>query len=191
MSLRPNNKAFTLVELMVVIVIIGIMATLMIPEMQGTFQDALLRSTSRKLVDVFSLASSQAVAHSQVHRIHLDFHSSKFQLEKHVRRGGIEEFVPVDEFAGSQGQWDPRITIRVHESSAEPTPSADDAPAMENSSPATPESPLMTDNDVISFSADGTSDSREFELRDRSGFGLILRLNPVTSAVHILEVSRE
>ena len=40
--------AFTLIELMVVIVIIGIMTAMMIPEMKGTFQDALLRSTSRE-----------------------------------------------------------------------------------------------------------------------------------------------
>ena len=49
MRLKNSNanfrRAFTLMELVVVVVIIGIMTALIIPEMKGTFEDALLRST--------------------------------------------------------------------------------------------------------------------------------------------------
>src|SRR6185503_4211867 len=50
---RPG---FSLIELMVVIVLIGIMAAMIVPEMKGTYEEALLRATSRRLVDVFHLA---------------------------------------------------------------------------------------------------------------------------------------
>src|SRR5438876_3050066 len=43
---------FTLIELMVVIVLLGILAAMIIPEMKGTYQDAMLRSASRELVSV-------------------------------------------------------------------------------------------------------------------------------------------
>src|SRR5258708_4825192 len=38
-------RAFTLVELMVVMVLIAIMAAMIVPEMKGTYEDALLRSS--------------------------------------------------------------------------------------------------------------------------------------------------
>src|SRR6516162_8771785 len=44
---------FTLVELMVVIVLIGILSAMILPNMKGTYGDALLRSTSRELVNAF------------------------------------------------------------------------------------------------------------------------------------------
>ena len=49
---------FTLIELMVVIVLVGIMAAAIIPEMKGTYEDALLRSATRELVGVCSIAAS-------------------------------------------------------------------------------------------------------------------------------------
>ena len=68
----PNLAAFTLIELMVVMVLIGIMTAMILPEMKGTYEDALLRSTSRELVSVCSLASSHAVSVNQAYRLRLD-----------------------------------------------------------------------------------------------------------------------
>src|SRR5690242_12073923 len=63
-SCAPNNgcracSAFTLLEIMVVLVLIGILTALILPEMRGTYEDALLRSTSRQLVNAFNLAYSR------------------------------------------------------------------------------------------------------------------------------------
>ena len=55
------RRAFTLIEMMVVVLLISVLTALIIPEMKGTFEDALLRTTSRQLLDAFALASSRAV----------------------------------------------------------------------------------------------------------------------------------
>src|ERR1022692_1708853 len=97
LSSRRGRTGFTLMELMVVIVIIGIMTALMIPEMKGTFQDALLRSTSRELINVFDLAYSRAVSLNQLRRVRLDEKTGRYLVEKQVTDNGQEEFVPAND----------------------------------------------------------------------------------------------
>src|SRR6266446_1993484 len=64
-----RGSGFTLMEIMVVLVLLAIMAAVIIPEMKGSFEDALLRSNARKLADVFNLAYSRAVSLNQLHRV--------------------------------------------------------------------------------------------------------------------------
>ena len=74
LSSRRNRAGFTLIELMVVITIIGIVTAVMIPEMKGSYQDALLRSTSRELINAFDLAYSRAVSLNQGEVVVVFFH---------------------------------------------------------------------------------------------------------------------
>ena len=83
-----RRLGFTLVELMVVIVLIGIMTAMIIPEMKGTYEDALLRSTSRELVSVFGVAGSRAVGVNQVLQVRLDRKTGRYAIERRVRDGG-------------------------------------------------------------------------------------------------------
>ena len=46
-------------------------------------------------------------------------------------------------------------------------------------------------DDTITFYADGTADAQEIRLRDREGFQLALRINPITARVRITELERE
>ena len=171
---------FTLIELMTVIVIIGIMTAVMIPEMRGSFQDALLRSSSRELINVFDLAYSRAVSLNQVRRVRLDEKNGHYLVEKKTEENGQENFVPVDDVPGNKGELDSRITVAFHkpdeapagESPASPSPVADEAP---------------TSGVAINFYPDGTSDPGEIILRDRDGFQMTLRLNPITARVRLTE----
>jgi type II secretion system protein H len=167
LSLLKNNPrgGFTLIELMVVVVLIAIMSAVIMGEMSGTFQDALLRSSSRQLINVFNLASSRAISLNRLHRVRLDRVMGRYTVEKQERG---KKFAPVKDVAGSEGMFDSRISIRVRELGETETAS-----------------------DTVSFYADGTADNREVELRDRDGFGLALRVSPITSRVQIMELERQ
>jgi Tfp pilus assembly protein FimT len=174
------------VELMVVIVIIGIMTAMMIPEMKGTFQDALLRSTSRGLINVFDLAYSRAVSLNQLRRVRLDEKTGSYLVEKQVTENGQENFVPADDAAGSKGELDTRIAVEFHPA-AEISSEANSA----NADSAAPVAENNPGDVTISFYPDGTSDGGDFLLRDREGFRLRLQINPVTARVHVVEMERQ
>jgi type II secretion system protein H len=184
-SSRRGPAAFTLIELMVVIVIIGIMTAMMIPEMKGTFQDALLRSTSRELINVFDLAYSRAVSLNQLRRVRLDEKTGHYLVEKRVMENGQENFVPADDMASGKGELDSRISIKFRP----PAENVSDASAPAENASANEESPA--DEVTLSFYPDGTADAGDILLRDRDGFRLALHINPITARVHVVEMERE
>jgi prepilin-type N-terminal cleavage/methylation domain-containing protein len=157
--LPGKRAAFTLIELMVVLVIISIMSAVIVGEMGGTFHDALLRSTGRQLTSVFSLASSRAISQDRMHQVRFDRATRRYAIE--TRRHG--EYVPVESVGGSEGAIDSHIVLRFRGEGLK---------------------------DAISFYPDGTADEGEVELRDPEGFGVALRINPITSRVQIIELER-
>src|SRR3989442_2506424 len=75
-------EAFSLIELMVVLALIAIVTALIVPEMKGTFDEALLRSTARQLVDALSLASSRAVTLNHPHLVRVDRKNGLYAVEE-------------------------------------------------------------------------------------------------------------
>ncbi len=187
---RKSSKlaAFTLIELMVVMVLIGIMTAMILPEMKGTYEDALLRSTSRELVSVCSLAASHAVSANQACRLRLDLKTGRYLIERGASDRGPEgRLVAAREVPGGEGELDTRISIEIHKTE-------DVAPedAGQGSSPASGGSAqLAARDDGITFYPDGTADASEILLRDREGFRMALRINPITARVRIIELARE
>jgi prepilin-type N-terminal cleavage/methylation domain-containing protein len=176
-----KKRAFTLIELVIVIVIIGIAAAMIIPEMKGGFQDALLRSTSRDLINVFSIASSRAVSLNQLHRVRIEASSGRYVIEKRTRESVQgDEYKPLNDVSEAVGTLDKRIAIQVHnlDESLTAAPGSDNSQAHPNL-------------DAISFYSDGTADAAELLLRDRQGYRMALRINPITAHVKIQELERE
>jgi len=174
---NPSSRAFTLIELMTVIVLIGIMTAMIIPEMKGTFEDALLRSTSRDLVSVFELASSRAISLNQLHRVRLDTATGRYVVERRVREGAQEEFVPLQDVSGCEGELDKRISIEIRRPGEEASDVSGEPTLQE-----------QTPTDTISFYPDGTADAAVILLKDRAGFQFALKLNPITARVHVFEM---
>ena len=176
-----QNSAFTLIELIIVITLIGIAAAMIIPEMRGGYQDALLRSTSRDLVNVFSIASSRAVSLNQLHRVRIEPTTGRYVIEKRTRETvNGDEYKPLNDVSEAEGTFDKRILVQVHKIEDSP----DAVPASENSQ-------ARADIDSISFYSDGTADAAELLLRDKEGYRMALRINPITSHVKILDLERE
>jgi prepilin-type N-terminal cleavage/methylation domain-containing protein len=185
MVCKPNNSgghcAFTLVELLVVVVIISIMSVAIVAEMHGTFQDALLRSTSRTLASACNAASSRAIAVNRPYRVRIDKLARRYFLESAARGGAV--FHPAQDVPGAAGTLDARIAVHILEpgmtapddAGEEPSENAEDAGGFSSSSL----------EEAITFYPDGTADDRLIELVDRDGFRLGLRINPITSRVQI------
>src|SRR6185503_6108898 len=112
--LGSREFAFTLLELMVVIVLIGIMTALILPEMKGTYEEALLRSTARKLVDAFSLASSHAISLHQSHHVRIDRKNGRYLIETTARETAKQRgFAAAPPIPGGEGLLDSRISIEI------------------------------------------------------------------------------
>jgi Tfp pilus assembly protein FimT len=169
---------------MVVIVLIGIMTAVIVPEMRGTFDDAVLRSTSRDLLGVMNVAYSQSVSRNQPHRVRLDPNQGRFLLERRVRMGMEKTYVPQD-VPGASGKLDQRVTIRILRSG--------DSPAVDASAESSDWSETAPEETVegITFYPDGTADAAQLILQDRAGFRLALRINPVTARVRVIDLPRE
>jgi len=186
MFLRPHNaanRAFTLVELMVVIVIIAVMSAVMVGEMRGSFEDALLRSTARKVIDLCDAASNRAV--SVHHPYVLRFESARGHYLLRPKAENPEEVgIAAETEMRVEGDLDSRIAMVIRE------PQQDEE-APEDISAASEERDRRARADVITFYPDGTADGREFAFKDRMGAELLLRLNPVTGRVRIVETEPE
>lgn len=217
-SKRAVAAGFTLVELIVVIVLMGVMAAMIVPEMRGTYGDERLRAGGRELLNVCALASSRAVSFNAVHRVHVDSASRKFRMERRTRTAdrGLA-FVPVRGVAGCEGQLGEHITVRIR--AAEEAPETDSGPEAGAAAADVANANANAGSDLpfgetgeagpgtatsaagpgdvergppqsVSFYPDGTADRAEIELKDVDGYGLVLRVNPVTSRVRVLERRR-
>jgi type II secretion system protein H len=179
-SRGARTAAFTLIELTVVVALVAILSALIIPEMRGTYEDALLRSTSRELIDAFQLAGSRAVSFNQPHRFRFDPASHRYAVERQVSDDRRDDYAPVRDAAGAEGKLDARISVRIR-SNPDASLSSAQSNGPDNGAP---------DSGRLSFYPDGTADAGEVLLEDRDGFRLLLRINPVTTHVRVVELPR-
>lgn len=163
---------------MVVIVIIGITAAVIVSEMGGTFEAELLRSNAHKIMDACDAASNRAIAVHQPQLLRIDSASGRFAIAP--KNPEFEKEETGIDTAGSFGELDTRVSLAIREPQSSDEES-DEVNASEERSND------HAHSDAITFYPDGTADAREFFLRDRAGVELVLRINPVTGRVRILD----
>jgi type II secretion system protein H len=184
-----GKAGFTLLELMVVCVIIGIMTAMILPEMRGTYEEAILRSSGRELINVFQLARSRAIVTRQPHRVRFDRIEQRCRLERLAEPGEAGNgYVPAEAELRGSGAVDRRIAIEIRRSKAADVTEENDWMAAKaggeyrwNAAPP----------DAIGFYPDGTADAGDIVLRDRLGSRLVLRINAVTARVQLIDRGNE
>lgn len=82
-SLNPKSNGFTLIELMVVIVVLGVMMTLIIPQL-GNIGDANLKRSARHLTGMIRFLRDEAQAKKEVYRLRFDIKDGKYWAEEFV-----------------------------------------------------------------------------------------------------------
>jgi prepilin-type N-terminal cleavage/methylation domain-containing protein len=181
-----GRLGFTLIELMVVLVLIGLMTAMIIPEMKGSFEDSLLRAGGRELVNACNLAYSRAVTLNVEHHLRIEKSTGRYYLEKKSPGAGKEAYVPIGDVPGAKGRIDPRLSLEFQRPGEETAALGDGMPLV-----AGGETPVRDPGESIAFYPDGTADARAILLQDRDGFRLALRISPVTARVHIVELERK
>jgi len=188
-SARVPLRGFTLIELVVTLAIVAVAAAVIIPEMRGTRDAAVLRAIGRRLMSAASLAYSQAVVRNQVHRLTLDPATGRFAIERQInsgprnrRGGGSGSFtVAADLPGGGRGTVDSGVRVEFR-----PTGLGEDAAAEATTVPGR----TAVGPPALVFHPDGTADAAEVSLRDAAGFRLLFRLNPVTARLQAVELTR-
>jgi type II secretion system protein H len=75
------TRAFTLLELMIVLVILGILMTLTIPTFSGMHKRNQLRSTAREIVALMKYARTEAVFGERMTEVFLDIDKRQYWLD--------------------------------------------------------------------------------------------------------------
>jgi type II secretion system protein H len=182
-SSGDERNAFTLIELMIVILLIGVLTAVIVPEMKGSYQGALLRAASRELVSAIQVASSRSVSFGKEHRLRLNRTDGKYVVEKQVGRRGADTYVPLRDIPGGEGEWDARIKVEVRKGGGFSADSNNDIAVVDAGETAS--------EDSISFFPDGTAERVEIVLQDRDHFRLALRIDPVTAHARVVELPPE
>jgi type II secretion system protein H len=189
----PACRGFTILELMIVLVLLGVLAAMILPAFNRSYRDAVLRSDARKLAAAMSLAYSQSVTLGRVHRLCVAGAERRWWLELQ-EDGRDRAFVPALGVPGGAGELDGAVQATVREpleSGRKSRAAGGETEERRELSTAAAERGREEEPAVIAFRPDGTAEAREVLLEDGDGFALAVRVHPSTSRVRVVEIDRE
>lgn len=98
---RSNRDAFTLLELLVVLVIIGLMAVVVVPNVGGRLDALKFKTEAKKIAATMRYARSKAVSENRVFRVIFDTEAGQIMLVTPTDKGETaypweETFLPTE-----------------------------------------------------------------------------------------------
>jgi prepilin-type N-terminal cleavage/methylation domain-containing protein len=152
----PQSKGFTLIELTIVIVILGVMLSLIIPRL-GELGEANLKRSTRHLSGMIRFLKDESQARKAVFRLRFDVHEGRYWTE--VMAQTTDQAVEFKRFSSEmapEGSLSGQTTFREVRVSSHP------------------------DDPYIQFTPDGWVEQAFIYLRDGSGRDFTLLVKPLT-----------
>lgn len=116
-SVRGNKTGFTLIELMLAMVIMGIMAALILPTLQQLQPQSTQREFARRFNELCALSWQHALTSQRVHRIMFDLKKRRMSIEVESAQPETLQKEPTFEpltinYARTDYTWPQSIAIR-------------------------------------------------------------------------------
>ena len=160
---NSQSKGFTLVELAVVIVVLGIMLSLVIPRL-GELGEADLKRSARHLTGMIRYLRDEAQARKTVYRLQFDIQGGHYAAEVLTQIGEeAVEFKRLQSEIGGEGSLSGRTTFRDVKVESHP------------------------DDPYIQFTPDGWVEKSFIYLQDGDGSIYTLIVKPLTGGTELRE----
>ncbi len=92
-TVRRRGDGFTLIEMLIVITVMGVLATILMPSMVTSFRQRATRGAVDRLAMTHSLARATAVRFGRVAELHIDAANGRFWVEVDTSGTGIRDTV--------------------------------------------------------------------------------------------------
>ncbi len=158
-------KGFTLIELMIIIVLLGVMLTLIIPRL-GEIGDANLKRSARHLTGTIRYLRDESQARKEVFRLRFDVQGGRFWTEVmtlSTDQTGSVEFTRFQSEIGTEGSLAGKTTFRDVQVAGHP------------------------DDPYIQFTPDGWVENAAIHLRDGDERDFTLFVNPLMGSTELRE----
>ncbi len=157
----PQSEGFTLIELTVIIVILGVMLSLIIPRL-GEIGEANLKRSARHLTGMIRFLHDEAQMKKRVYRLRFDIQAGRYWMEQMVRTPEQKlAFAPVQSEMGSEASLSGQTTFRDVKVAGHP------------------------DEPYILFTPDGMVENAFIHLRDGDGKDFTLIVDPLMGTTEL------
>ncbi len=159
----PQSKGFTLIELTIVIVILGVMLSLIIPRL-GELGEANLKRSARHLTSTIRFLKDEAQARKEVYRLRFDVTEGRYWVEvMTLLSDKTVEFKRFSSEMATEGTLAGQTTFRDIKVASHP------------------------DDPYIQFSPNGWVEHAVIHLRNSEGLDFTLVVNPLTGNAELRE----
>ncbi len=158
---NSQSRGFTLIELMVVLLIMGIMLTIVIPRL-GEIGEANLKRSARHLTGVIRYLRDESQAKKAVYRLRFDIQGNRYWAEVMTfTTDKTVEFKKLQTEIGTEGGLAGQTTFRDVQAASHP------------------------DDPFIQFTPDGWVENAMIHLKDGSDRDFTLMVNPLTGGTEL------